>query len=501
MKFQTTHTHDGSNHDMVVVFVASETKKPQYFFPPYIETKLQTYIKNIASKEHFEAKVGNIFHLHVAGTIPHILLVGIGEMQSLTMEDWLTAVASIGRDAVKRKIDHILISSEAISQETVTVFHVGQGIALGMRLGTYTFDTYKKKKHDHDITSVTVSVEPSHEKEVQDGIAQGMIISDSVVFTRDLVNTPASETTPTYLATVAQSIAKKSPLLTCTVYGPKELARMKMGGLLGIARGSREEPRFIELLYKGGGKKTVVLVGKGITFDTGGLSLKTQDGMETMKIDMAGGAAILGIFQALATLQLKVNVIGLIPATENMPGDYAIKPGDVVRAYDGTTIEVINTDAEGRVILADALSYAVATYHPDTLIDLATLTGACEVALGEEIAGLFSTDKTLRDALLSASLQTGEPLWELPLPKTYEKKLESPIADVANVTKTRWGGAITAALFLKTFVPDGHPWAHLDIAGPVYAEVDQPLAPIGATGYGVRLMLQYLFSIASYKIG
>ncbi|KKU95471.1 MAG: putative cytosol aminopeptidase, partial [Candidatus Gottesmanbacteria bacterium GW2011_GWA1_48_13] len=320
----------------------------------------------------------------------------------------------------------------------------------------------------------------------------GETVAQAVCFARDLVNEPPSLTTPTYLSRQALGIAKASALVSCEVLDKSDMEKLGMGGILGIARGSDEEPKFIKLSYAGGGRKTVALVGKGITFDSGGLSLKSSEGMETMKIDMAGAAAILGIFQALTVLKPKVNVVGLICATENMPSGGAIKPGDVVTAMNGKTIEILNTDAEGRVVLADGLSYAVEKVKPDVMVDLATLTGACMVALGEEISGLFANDAKLAQSLKEAAEQSGEKIWELPLAKEYKELLKSSVADIKNISGKRYGGAINGALFLQEFVPDNIPWAHLDIAGPAWAEKDTPLEPRGATGVGVRMMLCWL---------
>ncbi|MDZ7587183.1 MAG: M17 family metallopeptidase, partial [Patescibacteria group bacterium] len=285
------------------------------------------------------------------------------------------------------------------------------------------------------------------------------------------------------------------------------------GGILGVARGSDEPPKLIRLEYKhptlrpirhaqgeqvsakgevrpGWQNKKIVLVGKAITFDTGGLGLKPGEAMETMKLDMAGGAAILGVFSVLSRLKPKVWVVGFIPATENMPSGRALKPGDVLRIRNGKTVEVAHTDAEGRIILADALSLGVEE-KPGLLLDLATLTGACMVALGEEIAGVFSTDKTAVEKLEKAAQEAGEKVWSLPLVKEYKEFLKSPVADLRNISKVKYGGAITAALFLEEFV-DNVPWVHLDIAGPAYAEKDTPLVPQGGSGFGVRTILNFL---------
>jgi leucyl aminopeptidase len=250
------------------------------------------------------------------------------------------------------------------------------------------------------------------------------------------------------------------------------------------------------MTYKGTGKKTIALVGKGITFDTGGLSLKPSQSMETMKLDMAGAATILGIFSVLHILKPKVNIVGILCATENMPGPKAVKPGDVVTIMNGKTVEILNTDAEGRMVLSDGLSYAVEKIKPDVIIDIATLTGACMVALGEDVAGLFSNNKELARTLLAHAEASGEKLWELPLVSGYKESLKSTVADLKNISNSKYGGAITAALFLQEFVPDSVPWAHLDIAGPSFAEKNTLLTPYGGTGYSVITLLSYLLSVS-----
>ena len=297
---------------------------------------------------------------------------------------------------------------------------------------------------------------------------------------------------------VAKAIARKSKNIRCSVFGKKEMKKLGMNGLLAVARGSHEEPKFIKLTYRGGtsassvSNKTICLIGKGITYDSGGLSLKPQSVLETMKCDMAGAATILAVFQAIRIVKPKINVVGLIAATENMPGGGAIKPGDVVRALNGKTIEIVNTDAEGRVVLADALSYASKYIKSDYIIDLATLTGACVVALGEDIAGLFTDNEKLAGILFGAGTRVGEKMWRMPIANEYEEHLKSEIADVRNVSKTKYGGAINGALFLKEFAPKETPWAHLDIAGPAFAEKDTTLAPYGGTGFGVQTILSII---------
>jgi leucyl aminopeptidase len=328
-------------------------------------------------------------------------------------------------------------------------------------------------------------------KDTMRGIVDGSHRASGTVFARDLVNEPSSVMTPSAIARAAKSLAGQKGI-RCSVFGKKEIRALKMEAFLGVARGSEEEPKFIKLSYRGGGKKTICLVGKGITYDSGGLSLKPATGMETMKCDMAGAAAILGVFEALASMKPKINVTGLIAACENMPSGHAIKPGDVVRAMNGKTIEVVNTDAEGRLILADALSYADKFVKSEYTIDVATLTGACMIALGEDIAGVFSDSDTLAKELLDAAQIAGEKVWRMPIAKEYEEGLKSPIADISNVSKIRYGGAINGALFLREFSGGNTKWAHLDIAGPAFCEKETALTRFGGTGFGVRTLLSFI---------
>jgi leucyl aminopeptidase len=315
---------------------------------------------------------------------------------------------------------------------------------------------------------------------------------EAVLATRDLMHHPSNTATPTFMAKVAQAMARKHKI-TCKVLEKKDMEKLKMGSLLGVARGSHEPPKFIVMEYKGGKAKDkpVVIVGKGVTFDTGGISLKPTVAMDEMKFDMSGGAVTIGTLQAAASLKLKVNVVGIVPATENMPGGSAIKPGDILTASNGKTIEVLNTDAEGRLILADALVYAQ-RYKPRALIDLATLTGAVIMALGHQAAAAIGTDAKLIQKLIDSGDATGERLWELPLYEEFEKATKSDIADLKNIaTKGVGAGTITGAAFLKPFTGD-YPWVHLDIAGTAWTSNEKPYVPKGGSAYGVRLLIDYL---------
>jgi leucyl aminopeptidase len=477
-----------------------------------LESETRKRIEEIVLSEKFEDQAGKT--LLIRTEQKRILVVGLGKLEELTMYDWQTALAGVARKAkeMNAKTLTIALPIEEIAKKTSMIPEkLIQGTVEGLSLGAYEFLRHKhidEQKKEKKIEEVTFCVHTKFEKEVQKGIDVGQRTSKATLFARDLVNEPSSVTTPTFLSLIAQSLAKDNPDISCEILGQKEMEKKGMGGILGIAKGSDEEPKLIVLKYQkgqthhsrnsdffnSGNEKTIVLVGKGVTFDSGGLSLKSDANMETMKLDMAGAAAILGIFSVLSEFKLNRNIIGLIPAVENMPSGKAIKPGDIVTSYNGKTIEIISTDAEGRVILADALSFAK-TFHPDTIIDLATLTGACSIALGEEIAGLFVNEKILADQLLMLGKETGERLWELPLAKEYEELLKSPVADIKNVAKTRAGGAITGALFLKLFVPENVQWAHIDIGGTAWQEKDSALCSEGGTGFGVRLILEYLSSV------
>lgn len=458
-------------------------------------------LREFAQVEGYDAEFGKIFFMHTHGKMnaKRIALVGLGKIEELDMNRLQVLAATIGRKAKLSAAESVAL---AIPEEIFTLFPISegaQGLAEGMLLGTYTFFKHKQKESqdsDKEIKDVIFLTPPGRLNSVVAGMERGKHVAIAVMYARDLVNEPPSVTTPIHLAQVATTLVKDKTNMSVDIFDRSQIKKLGMGGLLGIAQGSDEEPRFIKLSYHGGGRKTICLVGKGITFDTGGLSLKPPDSMETMKLDMAGAAVILGVFSVLPLLKLKVNVVGLIPATENMPGPKAVKPGDIVTAMNGKTIEILNTDAEGRVVLADALSYAVEKVKPDVIIDLATLTGACMVALGEEITGLFANNAVLGSSLKVSAQKSGEKVWELPLAREYKELLKSNVADIKNISGKRYGGAINGALFIQEFVPDEIPWAHLDIAGPSFAESDKPLTPHGGTGFGVRMLIHYLLSLS-----
>lgn len=416
--------------------------------------------------------------------VKNIVVVGLGERKNFTPFVLRKSFSKLIKKLKELKIVSASVDLDFFEDKR----SASEALVEGILLGDYEFKKYKSdKKKDDDFEIVLVTKTAKEMLKVKSGIGEALVIMESVNYCRDLVNEPSSVTTPSYLASEAQKIEG----MKVRVFSKPEIEKMGMEAFLGVSKGSDEAPKLIRLEYiPSGFKKHVLIAGKAITFDTGGLSLKSDEHMQSMKMDMAGGAAILAIFKALAIFKPKIKVTGLIAACENMPSGKAIKPGDIVKAYNGKTIEVVSTDAEGRMTLADVLSYGV-TFKPDVMIDLATLTGACIIALGQDIAGLFSTDKGLEEKLLKSSEGVGEKLWEMPLDPDYKKLIESPVADLSNVGEDRYGGAITAALFLKEFVGD-IPWAHLDIAGPAFWEKTGPFGSKGGSGFGVRLLLKYL---------
>jgi leucyl aminopeptidase len=424
-----------------------------------------------------------------------VVLVGLGKRGSCTLDKIRGAAAMGARFVRDLGVPEFAIPAAFARLPGVPRAAITEALAEGIMLGLYSFDVFKtgsggnRKK---TIRAVTVLAENAQAlQDARRAVRKAEIIARAVHAARDLVSRPANSATPKFMAHAAKTAAKKTGL-SCTVLGPAQAKKLGMGCFLGVARGSREPAQFIVLehvpakAYRG---DTIVLVGKAITFDSGGISIKPAKGMERMKDDMSGGAAVLGIMQAAAQLKLPLCVIGLVPATENLPDGAALKPGDVLTSLSGKTVEIITTDAEGRLVLADALAYAQ-RYKPTAIIDLATLTGACITALGNEVAGVMGTDERLIKKIQEAAAATSEKVWQLPLWEEYGELLKSDVADLKNAAG-RDAGAITGGCFLKEFAGKT-PWLHLDIAGPVWTDKDRPYVPKGATGFGVRLILQVL---------
>jgi leucyl aminopeptidase len=372
-----------------------------------------------------------------------------------------------------------------------------EAVALGAVLGSYYFGRYRNGGAEHAAPELVLLASSQH---AGDSVQRAEILGGAVALVRDLVNTSPSHLYPEILAAEAARVASESGL-EVEVLDESELKVGGYGGITGVGQGSVHPPRLVRLAYRGpGASRTVVFAGKGITFDSGGLSLKPPKGMETMKSDMGGAAAVLGALQAIAAIKPAVNVVGYLPLAENMPGATAQRPSDVITIYGGTTVEVLNTDAEGRLVLADALARSGAD-SPDLLIDVATLTGAQVVALGHRVSGVMGNDDAARDGVVDAAGRAGEAMWAMPLPDELRKGLDSKVADLANVAADRDGGMLTAGIFLREFVPDGVRWAHLDIAGPAFHEGEPyGYTPKGGTGAAVRTLVQVAQDVADGRL-
>jgi leucyl aminopeptidase len=464
-----------------------------------LDRHLDGQLSRLATEEKFKGKEEDRLLLHTLGKLPfpRILLLGLGKREVFQVPDSMRFAARSVRAARKttaRVIALAIPPIDSAAQERAVHF-----LTLGALLGAYRFEHYQTKDSRSPdqleqlvLLSSDAPLVTPHLGPLRLSAARGELVASAVRFARDLVNEPASVLTPTKLAELAVALAEEEGL-SSKVLGAKECDKAKLRLLGAVARGSVEEPRFIHLAYKprqgSRSKRKVALVGKGITFDAGGLSLKPSSSMEDMKTDMAGAAVLLGVARVIQKLALRTEVHFLIPACENMPSGSAFKLGDVYLSLGGKSVEITNCDAEGRLILADALAYAL-KLDPDEVIDLATLTGACVVALGPHTAGVMGNDRAMIERLLAAARRVGEEVWPLPLPERLKEQLKSPVADLKN-SGERWGGALTAGLFLKEFVGDT-PWAHLDIAGPSSADKEWGHITKGGTGFGVATILEYL---------
>jgi len=451
-------------------------------------------ITDLLSAGDFKGKLHATAVLYTGKALParRLILVGLGKRKDFKPERLRGAFAKAAREARRLDVKDFAASVD-IGLPEEKPERIAAAAVEGVLLGLYQYLPYKTvdREEMHELRSFTlVEADGTLRKAIRGAAAEAEAVSRAVCFARDLVSAPGNDLTPGRMAKEAKAMAKARGLGVKVLEEPA-LRKLGMNALLGVSRGSTEPPRLIVLEHRGGAKGAapVVLVGKGITFDSGGISLKPAENMGEMKYDMAGGAAVLATLQAVADLRLPVNVVGLVPAVENLPDGKAYKPGDILSTYSGQKVEVLSTDAEGRLILADALSYA-RRYKPAAVIDLATLTGACIVALGDLGTGLFGTDAGLVARIRDAAEATGDRVWEMPLWDEYVELIRSDVADWKN-TGGRGGGAITAALFLKQFAGEA-PWAHLDIAGPAWTKKDLPCVPKGASGVGVRLLVEVL---------
>lgn len=451
-------------------------------------------------RSDFTGKEGTEFSLPMLGklSVSRAVFIGIGPKKKYHLDHIRKFGARVYKSAKALKATQAAVQFEDLPNKAYQSKEVVGAFTEGALLAGYSFLHYQseKKKKKREVEAVKLFTDDKRTLgALERGLQEAKGLAKGVDLARELVNTPPSDMHPEAMLRAAEALAQENKQIRIKVFDQRRMERMGMHAALAVAKGSECPPYGVHLTYvpKKKAKKRIVLVGKAVTFDSGGLSLKPSDGMKTMKLDMGGAASVLGLFKTLEAIEPAVEIHGIFLAVENMPSGKAYRPGDVVRAMNGKTIEVLNTDAEGRVTLADALSYA-SKLKPDAIVDLATLTGSCIHALGEDMAAILTQDDKLAEKLLNAAERSGEALWRLPMFAAYRKDMKSKIADVRNVGG-RGAGTITAALFLEHFV-DAPSWAHLDIAGPVYTEKEsRPDMPFGATGYGVRLLARYLQAI------
>jgi len=464
-----------------------------------IDKTLDGTISQLISQGEIKGKLSEITIVHSLGKLPaaRVVVVGLGKKEELTQDKIRGAVAETCRLLRQRGIDSVTTIAQGAGVAGISVENAAQAVTEGALLGSYSFRKHMTKEAEYgEIKQLTiVDADATKLPSLEQGCNRGGILAAATNLARDMVNEPANYMTPSQMAETAKRLAE-SYGLELSVLEREQMQELGMGALLGVAQGSQEPPKFITLHYKGGDSTEidVALVGKGITFDSGGISIKPSEKMEEMKGDMAGGAAVMAAISAIAQLKPKINVMAIIPATENLPSGNALKPGDVLTAMSGKTIEIISTDAEGRLILADALGYAnkLGAKH---IIDVATLTGAMIIALGNIYIGAFSNSKELIDRVIIAGAEAGELIWQMPMHEGYKEQIKSDVADIKNIGG-RYGGAITAAQFLAEFVGDT-PWVHLDIAGTSMSEKERTYLAKGATGVPVRTLVNLVLSLAT----
>ncbi|MBM3895102.1 MAG: leucyl aminopeptidase [Thaumarchaeota archaeon] len=469
------------------VFVFENSKGPLGL--PKLPAKLESAVNQSVKETQGKFESISIIHTHQLIAAEKIVIVGLGKKPKTTTDSIRMVAGKIAQKIRELKlVDFTIIVPEDLQ------FNINQTVSAiveGAEMSMYSFDKYKKEKNEGKVPNLVLV--SSHK--IDDVVLRAKKTAESVNYTRDIANLPPNECSPAQLAGLAKLLASRNNL-KCTILSKGELRQKGFGGISAVGQGSKNEPKLIILEYRRGKRqdKPVVVVGKAVTFDTGGISIKPSEKMDEMKFDKCGGCTVLGIMKAASDLRLPVNLVGIIPSVENMPSGESYRPGDIVRLFGGKTAEILNTDAEGRVILADALAYGVKIYRPSEIIDFATLTGACIVALGANVAGLVSNNKRITEKLKSASARTSEQIWQLPIDDDFMDMIKSDVADIKNIGVGRAAGTITAAAFLANAVGNT-PWAHFDIAGTAWIQTgSKPKSynPKGATGFGVRLILDYL---------
>ena len=463
-----------------------------------VDRALDGAITQLISQGEIKGKLNEITLIHSLGKLPaaRVVVAGLGKQSELSPNKIRGAVAETYRWLRQRDVGSVAATAQGVGINNISPEASAQAVTEGALLGLYLFRKHITREDDKpgEVKQLLIVGGDEAKTQLEKGSTKGKVLAEATNLARDMVNEPANYMTPTHMAEMATKLAE-SRGLEVSILDQEKMAEMGMGALLGVAQGSRQPPKFIVLQYKGGDsdETNVALVGKGVTFDSGGISIKPSEKLEEMKGDMAGGAAVIAAISALAQLKPKINVMAVVPATENLPGGNALKPGDILTAMNGKTIEIISTDAEGRLILADALSYAK-KLSAKYIVDVATLTGACRVALGDIATGAFGNNQELMDRVITAGTEAGEYIWQMPMYDEYKEQNKSDVADVKNVGG-RLGGAITAAKFLAEFINDT-PWVHLDIAGTSLSEKELGYLVKGATGVPVRTLVNLVLSLA-----
>ncbi len=449
-------------------------------------------IREIIASKEFNAKSGSIclIHNNAGSNIKRALLLGLGEKKNFNPEKMRNLIGKVVNKSKELGINEFtLIPFKNMDQD-----HLSATVE-GIKLSDYLFNNYKTDEDKTDLNQVRILIK-NHLEKNQNTIHDSTIVSDAVIFCRNISNLPPNDCSPKDLANFSVNLSNNEKVKVRVIEN-REMESYGLGGILAVGKGSLSSPKLIIIEYSGSTKneKPIVIVGKAVTFDTGGISMKPSEKMDEMKFDKCGGCNVLGIMKAVSDLNLDTNVIGIIPSVENMPSGSSYRPGDIIRMYNRKTVEVLNTDAEGRIILADALAFAVKTFQPKAIIDMATLTGAAIIALGTNVAVMMGNDKELVTKIIEFSNQTGEKIWELPLYDEYKEQLKSSNADMKNIGG-RSAGAITAGAFLSNFV-DETPWVHLDIAGTAWNQEgtqEKTYNPKGATGFGIRTIVKYIMN-------
>ncbi len=455
----------------------------------HIDPLLKTMVAAAKTLEEFSGETKQQLMLFSPeGTkITRCLCSGIGSMEKIDAEVLRAFAGRAVKAAMDARQKQMVIAVPDAQSLGMPAERIVRAIAEGACLANHIFDKYKAESKHRPLKEILLRVGEKPSAAMKALVKKTELVCGATHQVREWVSTPSNDKVPAQFARMIAKAADRSGL-KITVMDESQLKKKKFGALLAVSAGSAHPPKLVELSYSpANAKKTIVLVGKGVTFDTGGINLKPSAGLDLMKIDMSGAAVVAATMLALSRIKPRHRVVGVMPLVENMPSGSATRPGDIVRSFSGKTVEIGNTDAEGRLILIDAMAYAIKKYKPHTLIDLATLTGACIVGLGEKIAGVFSTDSTLSDAIVASGQRTHERCWPMPLPQDYKELLKSDLADISNMPSSRYGGAITAALFLSEFV-DNTRWAHIDIAGPVFDKKASDYCGPGGTGFGVRLL-------------